>query len=156
MVSHTHQSRHQLIQEKQDPVPLGRSPKTTTIPPLTNNNGVPNTTGTPGALTSTAVTTVTTTSTTTTTTTASMNKKRGWRAFFNRIPVIALRLTKVPRVHPTLRVPRLPGGFVHLIKPGVKYEKVSLLGIWADDTNFQCIPPVDNIIVLELFLLNRI
>lgn len=43
--------------------------------------------------------------------------------------MLALRLTKVPRVHPTLRVPRLPGGFVQLIKPGVKYEKVSRFDI---------------------------
>ncbi|XP_050736498.1 uncharacterized protein LOC127008412 [Eriocheir sinensis] len=54
-----------------------------------------------------------------------MHKKhRGWRAFLSKLPVLALRLAKVPRVHPTLRVPRLPAGFVHLIKPGVKYEKL--------------------------------
>ncbi|XP_042206218.1 uncharacterized protein LOC121855391 [Homarus americanus] len=53
-----------------------------------------------------------------------MNKKRGWRSFLSRLPVLALRLTKVPRVHPTLRVPRLPGGFVQFMKPGVKYEKL--------------------------------
>ena len=53
-----------------------------------------------------------------------LNKKRGWRVWFARL--LALKLTKVPRVHPTLRVPRLPGGFVQLIKPGVKYEKVSV------------------------------
>ncbi|KAK7049782.1 hypothetical protein SK128_021451 [Halocaridina rubra] len=77
----------------------------------------------------------TTTTAPNTPTSPPFNKKRGWKLWFARL--LALKFTKVPRVHPTLRVPRLPGGFVQLIKPGIKYEKIASFSLQYD--RFQCV-----------------